>query len=239
MQRLFAEKFLNAEEHGYYNLYNARVKGHHPRTINPYLLGYTLFRNIEDRWNKGRFGQEYEDCRDARRKKDWDLGLMKGREKIFAVRRTHTDWSFVDEFLNKEVIDDLDLYIYREKDESSHYDLVVGDTAWMEVKRILVQSLMNWGIPRILVVDGNYQNSLKLYLQHGYEGVPLDDEYCRKTLEHTFFLWGRPVHLETQEPYGNTTRPKTYVIGDNGIVVYTESARAEQDPGEKYVDLYF
>ena len=35
MQRLFAEKFLDAEDHGYYNLYNARVKAHHPAVHQP------------------------------------------------------------------------------------------------------------------------------------------------------------------------------------------------------------
>ncbi|MDA8308340.1 MAG: SpoVR family protein, partial [Deltaproteobacteria bacterium] len=35
MNRLFAEGFLSADEHGYYNLYNSRVKAHSPRAINP------------------------------------------------------------------------------------------------------------------------------------------------------------------------------------------------------------
>jgi stage V sporulation protein R len=221
MQRLFADKFLSAEDHGYYNLYNARVKGHHPRMINPYLLGSALMTNIEDRWNRGRFGQEYEDCDDAERKKAWDLGLKQGRDKIFQVRRTHTDWSFVAEFLNKEIIDDLDLYIFAEKDKHSHYELVVEETEWMRVKKTLVQSLMNWGIPRIMVMDGNYEGSLQLYLQHVYEGFPLEEEYCRKTLEHIFFLWGRPVYLETREPYGNQSRPKLYAIDEKGIHAHT------------------
>lgn len=217
MQRLFAENFLSAEEHGYYNLYNARVKAHHPRSINPYLLGWALFNNIEDRWNKGRFGQDYEQCSDARIKKNWDLGHMKGREKIFEVRRTHMDWFFVDEFLNKEVIDDLNLYIYEEKDKSTHYEAVVEETEWLKVKQALVRSLMNWGIPRILVVDGNYQGSLQLYLNHAYESLPLDDEYCRKTLEHIHFLWERPVCLETRVPDNNQTRPIVYVADEQGI----------------------
>lgn len=217
MQRLFTEKFLRADDHGYYNLYNARVKGHHSRMINPYLLGSTIVTNIENRWNKGQFGQEYEECHDAERKKNWDLSLKQGRDKIFQIRRTHMDWSFVAEFLTKKIVDELDLYIFAEKDKHSHYEVVVEETEWMRVKQALVQSLMNWGIPRILVTDGNYQGSLQLYLQHVYEGLPLDDEYCRKTLEHIFFLWGRPVYLETFEPDGNQSRVKLYVIDDRGI----------------------
>jgi stage V sporulation protein R len=222
MQRLFAERFLNEEEHGYYNLYNARVKAHNPRSINPYLLGHAMFKSIEDRWNKGRFGREYEECRDLEKKKNWDLGLMEGGRKIMEVRRTHMDWFFVDEFLDKDVIDDLDLYLYGEKDMDTHYELQVAETDWMTVKKTMVHSLMNWGIPRILVMDGNYQGSLQLYLKHEYEGIPLDDSYCRKTLDHIYHLWERPVHLETRESFNNRISTKVYTIDEKGIHLRTD-----------------
>ncbi|MFH1146482.1 MAG: SpoVR family protein [Pseudomonadota bacterium] len=222
MQRLFTDRFLTAEEHGYYNLYNARVKAHHRRMVNPYLLGCALFGSIESRWNKGRFGQEYEECTDAQDKKHWDSAVMKGRAKIFEVRRTHMDWFFVDEFLNKEVVDDLDLYTYQEKDHYTHYESVVDETDWTKVKKTLVQSLMNWGIPRILVTDGNYQGSLQLYLKHAFEGLVLDDEYCRKTLEYLYYLWDRPVFLETGEPRKYRVRRKIYEINERGIRVRSD-----------------
>ncbi len=219
MSRLFAERFLSPEEHGYYNLYNSRVKAHNPRTINPYLLGWALFQNIEHRWNTGRFGPDYEACANAAEKHDWDLHLNKGIEKIFEVRRTHMDWFFIDEFLNQDVIDDLELYIYQEVDKTTHLDLEVKETDWRRIKKMLVQNLMNWGIPRVLVLDGNYHNSSQLYLKHEFEGFPLDDEYCRKTLEHVHFLWGRPVYLETNSP--KTGGPITYYIDGDGIRVRT------------------
>ena len=214
MNRLFSEGFLSAEEHGYYNLYNARVKSHNPRTINPYLLGSALFRNIEMRWNTGRFGAEYESCTDAGQRKNWDLHLQKGRDKIMEVRRTHMDWFFIDEFLNRDVVDELQLYVYRESDQGSHVDLKVSETDWKKIKQLMVQSLMNGGIPRILVMDGNYRNSSQLYLKHEFEGMPLDDEYCRKTLEHIYFLWGRTAYLETVEP--ETSRTVVYSVDQDG-----------------------
>ncbi len=227
MQRLFAEKFLTEEEHGYYNLYNARVKSHHPRMINPYLLGCALFTNIEDRWNKGRFGPDYDECIRAEKKKNWNTGQMKGIDKIMEIRRTHMDWFFIDEFLLKDVIDDLNLYLYREKDKYTHYELAVDETDWTIVKKALVQGLMNSGVPRIKVVDGNYQGSLQLYLKHEYEGMPLDDEYARRTLEHIYYLWEHTAHLETLEPYHNQLRTKRYVIDDRGIRIRTEQAETD------------
>ena len=32
------------------------------KQLNPYKLGIELFRHIEDRWNKGQFGKEWDDC---------------------------------------------------------------------------------------------------------------------------------------------------------------------------------
>ena len=33
-----------------------------PKQINPYKIGIELFRDIEYRWNKGKFGKDYVDC---------------------------------------------------------------------------------------------------------------------------------------------------------------------------------
>ena len=219
MQRLFAEKFLTPEEHGFYNLYNARVKAHHPRSLNPYLLGHAIFADIEERWDKGRFGSGLGGVRGRRAEGPLGHAGRRGRgaQKIFEVRRTHMDWFFIHEFLSREVIDQLNLYIHREQEKDTHYESVVEENDWRVVKGSLVQALMNWGVPRIEVVDGNYLGSLQLYLRHAFEGLPLDDEYARRTLEHIYALWDRPVYLETQEPHNGRTRTKLYTIDEEGI----------------------
>lgn len=222
MQRLFEEHFLTAEDHGFYNLYNARVKAHNPRSINPYLLGSAMFENVEERWNRGMFGREYEETESAADLESWDTGAGLGRKKIFDVRRTHMDWFFIDEFLNRDIVEKLQLYVYYEKERDSYYESVVEVVGWKSVKEYLVQSLMNWGIPRILVVDGNYKGSSQLYLKHVYEGMPLDDEYCRKTLEQIYLLWNRPVFLETFESRLHQLRPKLYIVDDQGVHVHEE-----------------
>ena len=37
----------------------------------------------------------------------------------------------------------------------------------------------------------------ELYLKHAYDGIELDPEYREKTMERVFYLWDRPIHLET------------------------------------------
>ena len=73
-----------------------------PHRLNPYKLGIELFRDIEERWNKGHFGPEYEACDDLHVKENWDKQLGLGREKIFEVRRIYNDVTFIDAFLTPE-----------------------------------------------------------------------------------------------------------------------------------------
>ena len=49
-----------------------------PTRLNPYKLGIELFRDIEDRWNRGRFGKEYDECDDLRQRRDWDTERRPG-----------------------------------------------------------------------------------------------------------------------------------------------------------------
>ena len=47
-----------------------------PTQLNPYKIGVELFRDIEDRWNKGQFGAEGTIVRGSmRRRRDRQLGL--------------------------------------------------------------------------------------------------------------------------------------------------------------------
>ena len=40
--------------------------------LNPYKLGVELYRDIEERWNKGQFGKEWDECDDLRGEANWD-----------------------------------------------------------------------------------------------------------------------------------------------------------------------
>ena len=73
-----------------------------PGRLNPYKIGIELFRDVEDRWNKGKFGRDYDDCDDLEARKRWDRKLGLGRQKIFEVRTIYNDVTFVDAFLTEE-----------------------------------------------------------------------------------------------------------------------------------------
>ncbi|MGE5049648.1 MAG: SpoVR family protein, partial [Deltaproteobacteria bacterium] len=79
--------------------HHSGTMGTRPGAINPYKLGIELWRHIEERWNKGRFGKEYDECDDLRARRAWDRKLGLGRQKIFEVRKHYNDVTFIDEFL--------------------------------------------------------------------------------------------------------------------------------------------
>ncbi len=197
MDKLFREHLLNEEEHGFFNLYNARVLATNPKTINPYLVGLKIFTDIEDRWNKGQFGREWDECQDPRKKEAWDLKLGQGKEKIFSVSCSYSDRFFIEHFLTEQLVKDLELYIYFGKEEGNVIEYEIIEKQWEKIRNALVQSLSSFGMPTIYVQDGDYHGRRDLYLKHAFNGIELDEEYRKKTMENIFFLWDRPVYLET------------------------------------------
>jgi stage V sporulation protein R len=166
-----------------------------PGRLNPYKIGLELYRDIEERWNRGQFGKEYDECDnlDARRK--WDTGAGLGRQKIFEVRRIYNDLNFIDTFLTLDFCRRHRLFSFGYNPGSEYYE--VESREFPAIKERLLFNLTNVGRPIISVVDGNYKNRGELYLEHQHHGVDLQTNYARDTLKNLSTLWGRPVHIET------------------------------------------
>jgi stage V sporulation protein R len=167
-----------------------------PGRLNPYKLGVELFRDIEDRWNRGRFGKEYEECESIEKRRAWDTGLRKGREKIFEVRRVHNDVTFIDEFLTPEFVERYKLYHYRQDPSTGR--MVAVDRDFDRIKQTMLFMLTNHGQPYIYIVDANYANRGELYLAHKHLGIDLDIKYAAECLKNLHRLWRRPVHLQAR-----------------------------------------
>ncbi len=166
-----------------------------PTRLNPYKLGVELFRDIEERWDKGRFGDEYEHCEDMAARRNWDTGAMLGREKIFEVRRVHNDVTFVDEFLTLEFCKRHRLFSFGYNDNSGYYE--IESREFDKIKHQLLFNLTNLGRPHIFVREANYKNRGELFLEHRYGGVELKLAFATETLANLYQLWKRPVHIET------------------------------------------
>ncbi|MCX7943242.1 MAG: SpoVR family protein [Deltaproteobacteria bacterium] len=166
-----------------------------PGGFNPYKIGLELFRDIEDRWNKGRFGRDYEECEDMTRKRNWDLKLNQGIAKVFEVRKLHNDITFIDEFMTEDFVKRNKLFTFAYNHENNQYE--IKSREFSKVKKQLLFMLTNMGNPIISLIDDSFGNRNELLLKHHYEGVELHYEWAKETLKNICTIWKRPIHLWT------------------------------------------
>jgi stage V sporulation protein R len=166
-----------------------------PTRMNPYKLGIELFKDIEERWDKGQFGRDWETCDDIDAKENWDLQKGMGRDKIFEVRKIYNDVTFIDSFLTEDFCRRHKMFSFAYNQSRDSYD--IASREFKEVKQQMLKNLTNWGRPLIQVVNGNYLNRGELLLKHSYEGIELKMEDAKDTLVNLRMIWGRPVHIET------------------------------------------
>jgi stage V sporulation protein R len=164
---------LDADEYLDFADLHAGVVQPGQRRINPYHVGYQIMQHVN------------------RRHGGDDETLA---PELFELRETASDLSLIRNELTQELVEDLDLYLYRRVDD----ELVITEKAWEAVRDRLLTDLTGYGFPIIVAVDGDHEGRRELYLRHEWTGKPLDLTFARHTLEHVHRLWGRTVWLETQ-----------------------------------------
>jgi len=200
-QSIMREFEMSSDDYTEYAKVNAGVMHHSRFQLNPYYLGLKLYESIERRWDA-----PTEEERDRLKRVPGQ-----GRAKIFEVREMDNDVSFLRNYLTKELIAELDLYLYAKQGN----EWVIVEKNWEKVRDGIVASMTNFGQPYITVDDGDYNRNHELYLRHHYEGQELDASYAEKVLQYIHQLWGRPVHLET-------------VVGDERILLSHDGSRAQR-----------
>ena len=193
---LMTKHFVEAKEVIDYADHHSGTVHMPPGNFNPYKIGIELFRDIEDRWNKGKFGKEYEESENLGEKRKWDKGLGQGREKIFEVRRIYNDVNFIDEFMTPEFIEKHKFYQYGRDPHTGQLRIVSRDP--QRIKQTMLYHLTNMGQPFIYVVDGNYCNRGELYLAHKHNGLDMEIKFAVETLKNLYKIWQRPVHLQAK-----------------------------------------
>lgn len=193
--KLMTERVADATEIVDYAENNAGVMATSQGRLNPYKLGVELYRHIEERWDKGRFGREWEECDDLDEKEHWDLRLGLGRQKIFEVRALYNDVTFIDEFLTPEFAIEQGLFSFGWSNRNGRYEVMSRE--FREVKEKLLAQLTNFGSPYIYVIDGNFQNRGELLLSHQHRGADLRSDYAQETMKALVRVWKRPASIVT------------------------------------------
>jgi stage V sporulation protein R len=146
----------------------------HPRSINPYHLGFVLWHRIEEK-----FG---------------GADTPEGRRKMFEVRESDRDTSFLRRFLDAETMREIDMFSYAQRGE--HYVVdEVAEEGWEDIKAKLIRQTGTASMPTIKIHDADYGGARGLYLVHEHEGRDLEVTHAEKTLGHLRHLWGGKVWL--------------------------------------------
>jgi len=193
--KMMTEKICDSGEIIEYASRNASVMATDGKNLNPYKLGVQLYRHIEERWNKGQFGKEWDECDNLEERQHWDRRTGKGREKIFEVRKFYNDVTFIDAFLTSDFVVENKLYSFGFNNRNDRWEIETRQ--FEEVKQRLLFSLTNAGQPFIYVVDANYENRGELLLEHDHQGIDLRLDYAREVLQSLQRAWRRPVELHT------------------------------------------
>ncbi len=207
--------------------------------LNPYYLGFKLFRDIKKRWD-----EYYEE---GFREDEFGEKIpvtINGDQKIREVMEEEDDVSFLRNYLTEEMVDELHLFCFgntdkyiddygiqdevmkRMRDNSEHHlgDIAIDDQL-IENKTIVVQSKKienilqnfskgrnNFGVPCIVIRRIDEAGLLRL--EHVPEDtVNLDIAYVEYVLKYIGKVWGRPVELIRKDV------DKTWVMSYDGVSV--------------------
>jgi stage V sporulation protein R len=193
--------------------FNASVLAPGGNRINPYRLGVRLLRDIEERWDKGKFGPDWDNCRDMEQRRNWDMKTGGGQEEIINALLTHNDLTFIDRYLTPDFCAENKLHANKEVDEGQ-FEVTSED--FKQVRSLLVHSLTNLGRPRLSVVDANHGNRGELVIVHSFDGRTLDVGYAKTTCSNLYTLWTRPVHVLSRHENGNMLK-MTFENGNFGV----------------------
>ena len=151
-------------------LHNQVVRPH-LGTVNPYHLGFELFKKIIDE---------------------------KGFDEALLIRETHNDITFLRTYLDQEFLMDQNLFSYSFKSayKSSTIDDIADEIGWEKLRDDLI---LNVGLNRApvgFVMEMNKDH--KLTLVHEHDGRDLEVPYAQKVFNYIKELWGDELILLTQ-----------------------------------------
>jgi len=138
--------------------------------MNPYYLGYRLFKDIEEKY---------------------------GFEECMLVREVHNDITFLRKYLTQEMCDQMNLFSYSQKKSKGYktIDEVSDERGWELIRDDLIKMIGLNGVPVVYVDEVTKQHSL--ILRHEHDGRDLDIPYAKKVHRYIEELWGDEVKLFT------------------------------------------
>jgi stage V sporulation protein R len=139
----------------------------HIGAINPYHLGFYLFKKIEE---------------------------TSGLDECFLNREIHDDESALRCLIEREDCEKLNLFSYSQKKKGITIDEVSDEDGWKVVKRDLLTNIGINSMPMIFVKD---VEEGCLILEHDHDGRDLELDYAEAVVNHILRLWKGGVRFFT------------------------------------------
>ena len=136
--------------------------------LNPYHLGFEMFRRIEERY---------------------------GIEECFLARESAHDVSFLRQYLTEEDAQDLGLFSFARQREKYKITDISDEEGWKNVKNDLLKNIGTNPIPVIYVNEVKDDNTL--ILAHDHDGRDLELQHADEVVLHISRLWGDVIKLFT------------------------------------------
>jgi len=168
-----------------------------PGGLNPYHLGFVIWQDIERRWNEGNTGMEFTDSNPAEDIASMEENETPGRKKIFEIRKSDRDVSFLRRFLTEDIMRELDLFQHEKRGKERVVTKVSDQESWKTVKETMIKGVGMGSIPVMLIEDADFGKNRTLLINHEHDGRDLQLEHAERTLNHVNTLWGPGAVIQT------------------------------------------
>ncbi len=136
-------------------------------SVNPYHLGFAMWEHIID-----------------------NHGMAKARE----VCRDEDDFGFVRNYLDEELADKLDLFVYETRKDG---ETRIANRDIHAIREAILAPKFNYGAPSVSVVSMSADGSLDLNHDYLHDGRGLELPQAEKVMDYVARVWRRPVSLHT------------------------------------------
>lgn len=187
---LMSDEMLSSTEYLEFVKIHEKVvqAGGNKLNINPYFLGFTIFNDIKKRWDE-KFKKGESD--------------INGFQKMLQVVEEEDDISFLRTYLTQAIVDDLQMFAYRNQyDSSKDQYIVVESTDAKDVIESLTSKIYNYQAPLIYI---DVASSTGIELVHDSTEIgTLDPKHLEKVMGYIQKIWGNIVDLKTVDDKGET-----------------------------------
>jgi len=141
-------------------------------SVNPYHLGFSMWEQIVE---------------------------SKGLETARKICAEEDDFGFVRNYLDQELADRLDLFVY---EASSDGSINVSSRDIHAIREAILAPRFNFGVPRVAATKLEVDGSLTLTHDYKSDGRGLDLKRAERVLDYVVRVWRRPVTLHTVDESG-------------------------------------